>query len=201
MGIRPSKLFWSPVEKPLTMVPEMMQRANHYITTETLIVDKCEKQKRPRTEQSRGPTSRPSRWRLEGSNFNRSRPSTTPLNSTRTERHLGHYIQKQRDNPDWRPKSDQRPRTAEPIGRQIDVIVSGPTARGDSSSTRKAYVRAAVEKKPKCHLDPEISFQPEGEEYPDHDDAMVITICIANARKLGLTNQDFNPTDIYNDMV
>ncbi|RWW86706.1 hypothetical protein BHE74_00004498 [Ensete ventricosum] len=83
----------------------------------------------------------------------------------------------------------------------IDVIVSGPTARGDSSSTRKAYVRAAVEKKPKCRLDPEISFQPEGEEYPDHDDAMVITICIANARKLGLTNQDFNPTDIYNDMV
>ncbi|RWW33120.1 hypothetical protein GW17_00002195 [Ensete ventricosum] len=96
----------------------------------------------------------------------------------------------------------------------IDVIVSGPTARGNNSSTRKAYVRAAVEKKPRCRLDPEISFQPEGEEYSNHDDAMVITIRIANARvkrimidtrsvvdilyfetfqKLGLTDQDLIP--------
>ncbi|RWW41125.1 hypothetical protein BHE74_00053408, partial [Ensete ventricosum] len=85
MGIRPSKLFWSLVEKPPTIVPEMMQRANHFITAETPIAGKREEQKRPRTEQSRGPTSGPSRRRIEGSDFSRTRPPTTPLNSMRTE--------------------------------------------------------------------------------------------------------------------
>ncbi|RRT55694.1 hypothetical protein B296_00037211 [Ensete ventricosum] len=47
MGIRPSKLFWSLVKKPPTTVPEMMQRANHFITAEILIVGKREEQKRP----------------------------------------------------------------------------------------------------------------------------------------------------------
>ncbi|RWW70733.1 hypothetical protein BHE74_00021568 [Ensete ventricosum] len=82
---------------------------------------------------------------------------------------------------------------------------------GDSTSTRKAYARATIEKRPRRRPDPEISFQPEREEYPDHDDALVVTVCITNARvkrimidtqsatdilyfetfqKLGLTDQD-----------
>ncbi|RRT46393.1 hypothetical protein B296_00042097 [Ensete ventricosum] len=44
-----------------------------------------------------------------------------------------------------------------------------------------AYARVVVEKRPRHHRDPEISFQSEGEEYPDHDDALVIAVCIANA--------------------
>ncbi|RRT41456.1 hypothetical protein B296_00043701 [Ensete ventricosum] len=96
----------------------------------------------------------------------------------------------------------------------INIIVGRPAASGDSTSARKAYARAAVGKRPRHHLDPEISFQPDGEEYPDHDDALVIIVRIANARvkqimidigsvadilyfeafqKLGLTDQDLTP--------
>ncbi|RWW51648.1 hypothetical protein BHE74_00041981 [Ensete ventricosum] len=85
MGMRPSKLFWSLVEKPSTTVPEMMQRTNYFIVVEALIVRKREEQKRPRVEQPRGPTSGPSRRRIEGPDFSRPQPPMTPLNSTWTE--------------------------------------------------------------------------------------------------------------------
>ncbi|RRT54685.1 hypothetical protein B296_00043438 [Ensete ventricosum] len=62
-----------------------MQRANHYIATETLIIKKCEEQKRPPAEQSRRPTSGPSRRRVEGLDFSRLQSPTTPLNSTQTK--------------------------------------------------------------------------------------------------------------------
>ncbi|RZR84301.1 hypothetical protein BHM03_00011089 [Ensete ventricosum] len=39
-----------------------------------------------------------------------------------------------------------------------------------------------VEKRSRCHSDPEISFQPEGEEYVDHDNSLVVAMRIANAR-------------------
>ncbi|RWW75264.1 hypothetical protein BHE74_00016721 [Ensete ventricosum] len=84
MGICMSKLFWSLVEKPRTIVPKMMQRANHFIVAETLIVGKCKEQKRPRTEQPRGCTSGLSR-RIKGPDFSCSQPSMTLLNSTRTK--------------------------------------------------------------------------------------------------------------------
>ncbi|RZS28372.1 hypothetical protein BHM03_00061959 [Ensete ventricosum] len=71
MGMRPSKLFWSLVEKPSTTVPEMMQRTNYFIVAEALIVGKCEEQKRPRVEQPRGPASGPPRRRIEGPDFSR----------------------------------------------------------------------------------------------------------------------------------
>ncbi|RWW54243.1 hypothetical protein BHE74_00039182 [Ensete ventricosum] len=51
----------------------MMQRANHYIAAKTLIAEKHEEHKRPRMEQSRGPTSGPSRRRVEGLDFSYSR--------------------------------------------------------------------------------------------------------------------------------
>ncbi|RRT47938.1 hypothetical protein B296_00044090 [Ensete ventricosum] len=62
------------------------------------------------------------------------------------------------------------------IEKQIDIIVGGSPTRGDSSSARKAYAWAMVEKRPKYHQDPQITFRPEGEEYPDHDDALVISV-------------------------
>ncbi|RRT43276.1 hypothetical protein B296_00024051 [Ensete ventricosum] len=85
MGIRPSKLFWSLVEKPPTTVPEMMQRVNHFITVEAQIIEKREEQKHPQVEQPQGPTSGQPRRRIERPDFSRPRPPMTPLNSTRTE--------------------------------------------------------------------------------------------------------------------
>ncbi|RWW57341.1 hypothetical protein BHE74_00035871 [Ensete ventricosum] len=85
VGICPSKLFWSLVEKPPTIVPEMMQRANHFIVAEALIVGKPDEQKCPRVEQPWGPASGLPRRRIEGPDFSHPRPSTTPLNSMQTE--------------------------------------------------------------------------------------------------------------------
>ncbi|RWW19734.1 hypothetical protein GW17_00016184 [Ensete ventricosum] len=85
MGIRLSKLLWSLVKKPSTTVPEMMQRTNHFIAAKTLIHRKREEQKHPRTKQSQGSTSRPSRRRIEGPDFSHSLAPKTPLNSTRIE--------------------------------------------------------------------------------------------------------------------
>lgn len=49
MGLRPSCLFWSLVERILVMIPEVLQRANQYITTNIIVLDKCgEPHKRPR---------------------------------------------------------------------------------------------------------------------------------------------------------
>ncbi|RWV77270.1 hypothetical protein GW17_00061922 [Ensete ventricosum] len=54
-----------------------------------------------------------------------------------------------------------------PMVRQIDVIVGRPAVGGDSSSARKAYARAEVQKRPRARRDPEITFKSENE-YPAH---------------------------------
>ncbi|RZS27272.1 hypothetical protein BHM03_00060716 [Ensete ventricosum] len=82
-----------------------------------------------------------------------------------------------------------------------------------SSSARKAYARVEVQKRPRPRGDPGFTFDFESE-YPDHDDALVITACIANTsiiyimidtgsstdilyldafHKLGMTNRDLAP--------
>ncbi|RWW48329.1 hypothetical protein BHE74_00045600 [Ensete ventricosum] len=46
IGIRHSRFFWSLVERPPTIVPERLQRANQYIVIEALVAEKCEDHKR-----------------------------------------------------------------------------------------------------------------------------------------------------------
>ncbi|RRT45916.1 hypothetical protein B296_00021517 [Ensete ventricosum] len=100
-----------------------------------------------------------------------------------------------------------------PVERQIVVIVGGPAVGGVSSSVRKSYARAKVQKRPRPRSDLGFTFDYENE-YPDHDDALVVTARIANAcvkrikidigrsvdilyldafHKLGMTNRDLIP--------
>ncbi|RRT76595.1 hypothetical protein B296_00004599 [Ensete ventricosum] len=118
--------------------------------------------------------------------------------------HLDRYIMKPHE-PSLCPKG--------PVERQVDIIVGGPGAGGVSSSTRKAYALAKVQKMPRPRSDPGITFESESE-YLDHDDTLVVTGRIANARvrrimidtgssidilyldafhKLGMTNRDLIP--------
>ncbi|XP_065003886.1 uncharacterized protein LOC135636193 [Musa acuminata AAA Group] len=87
--------------------------------------------------------------------------------------YLGRYLKEPRE---------ATPRPRMPVERQVDVIIGGPAAGGGSSSARKSYARSSVEKRPRPELEPEISFGAEEGERSHHDDALVISIQIANAR-------------------
>ncbi|RZS25047.1 hypothetical protein BHM03_00058194 [Ensete ventricosum] len=86
MGLRPSRLFWSLIERPPTTLPEMLQRAHQYMTIETLVAGKRDETKRPRVEQPRGhPPPLPKRREDRSSMLPARPPPPIPLNSTRTE--------------------------------------------------------------------------------------------------------------------
>ncbi|RRT56913.1 hypothetical protein B296_00015337 [Ensete ventricosum] len=88
----------------------------------------------------------------------------------------------QQSAPEGRHPKDSSPRQKGPIEKQIDVMVSGPASGGDNTSACKAYARIAVEKRSRHDYDPEITSMSGDEEYPDHDDALVISARITNAR-------------------
>ncbi|RWV96563.1 hypothetical protein GW17_00040711 [Ensete ventricosum] len=71
-----------------------------------------------------------------------------------------------------------------PMKKQIDVIVSGPASSGDIMSGQKVYARADVEKRHRQRDEPEIALRA-GEEYPDHVDALAISVGIAYAMVKG----------------
>ncbi|RRT66608.1 hypothetical protein B296_00009514 [Ensete ventricosum] len=85
IGIRPSYLFWSLVERPPITVPEILQRANQYITVETMVAEKHEDHKHPQGEPSRGPPFGLSRRRVERDEQAMPRPPNVLLNSTQME--------------------------------------------------------------------------------------------------------------------
>ncbi|XP_065017713.1 uncharacterized protein LOC135644173 [Musa acuminata AAA Group] len=85
--------------------------------------------------------------------------------------HLGRYLKSREAIPCPRG----------PPERQIDVISSGPAAGGTSTVARKAYARSAVEKCPWLEHEPTITFGAGEVERSHHDDALVISVQIANA--------------------
>ncbi|RWW89867.1 hypothetical protein BHE74_00001036, partial [Ensete ventricosum] len=84
-GLKPSRFFWSLIERPPTTLPEMLQRAHQYVAAETMIAGKRDETKRPRGEQSRGHLAPPPKKREDRSGLLPARPPPIPLNSTRTE--------------------------------------------------------------------------------------------------------------------
>ncbi|RRT70689.1 hypothetical protein B296_00001752 [Ensete ventricosum] len=95
---------------------------------------------------------------------------------------LYHYVCDQSSFPDGRPPIDPSPRPKGPVKNQIDVIIGGSASSDDSSSAHKAYACIEVGKRPAHEEDLDITFRSGNEEYPNHDDALVIAIRMVNAR-------------------
>ncbi|XP_009391097.2 uncharacterized protein LOC103977328 [Musa acuminata AAA Group] len=229
-GLKPSRFFWSLIEKPPATVPEMLHRANQYVAGEALAAGRRPVAKKSRTEQPRAATSsidlRPHR-RPDHPEQRLPRPPPLPLNTPRTEiflqirekgllrppnpmratyKNRSKYCRFHRDHghdtEDCHDLQNQieelirrgylgrylkepreaTPRPRMPVERQVDVIIGGPAAGDSSSSARKSYARSSVEKRPRPELEPEISFGAEEGERSHHDNALVISVQIANAR-------------------
>ncbi|RZS19009.1 hypothetical protein BHM03_00051356, partial [Ensete ventricosum] len=84
MELRPSRFFWSLIERPPSTVPEMLQRASQYVAAESLVAAKREDHKKSRGDKPQGQPSRTSR-RRDRPELPAPRPLPIPLNSTRTE--------------------------------------------------------------------------------------------------------------------
>ncbi|RWW52500.1 hypothetical protein BHE74_00041079 [Ensete ventricosum] len=80
--------------------------------------------------------------------------------------------------------------------KQINVIIGGPTSGGDNPSACKAYAQTTIQKRPRQEPFPEITFRSREEEYLDHDDALVISTRIANARVKRIMVDTGSSTDI-----
>ncbi|XP_009388053.2 uncharacterized protein LOC103974878 [Musa acuminata AAA Group] len=211
-GLRPSRFFWSLVERPPAAVPEMLQRASQFVAAETWMAGKREDHKKVKSEPSRQLQPVASRRRTDRPE---SRSPLPALNSSRTEiflhekgkgllkdphpmrnpreladrsrGHLGQYL---------RPNKEQSPRPEGPVERHVNVIAGGPASGGGSMSGRKAYARAAPDEASGHEPELEITFPTGASERPDHDDALVISARVANAQVRRIMVDTGSSTDI-----
>lgn len=89
--------------------------------------------------------------------------------------HRGHH--KRFPNKSRKPS----PHPQGPMEKQIEVIIDEPALEGDSSSERKAYAWAVIEKSLRNEEGPEITLVWEAK-YLEHDDVLVILVRMANVR-------------------
>ncbi|RRT70390.1 hypothetical protein B296_00011781, partial [Ensete ventricosum] len=88
-GLRPSRFFWSLIERPPTTMPEMLQRAHQYVAAEMLVACKREETKCPRGEQSRGYLTPSPKRREDRSSMLLAKPPHSPqFNSNRDLFHI-----------------------------------------------------------------------------------------------------------------
>nr|XP_009413510.1 PREDICTED: uncharacterized protein LOC103994799 [Musa acuminata subsp. malaccensis] len=164
IGLWPSRFFWSLVERPPTAIPEMLQRVNQFIVAEVWMTGKREDHKRVRAEPSHG-----QHWH----GTEECRELKRQIEELIRKGHLGRYLQQDKG---------LSPQPEGLVEHQINMITGGPAAGGNSMSGRKAYAQATTAEATRRRPDPEVTFPAEGAGRSEHNDALVITVRIANAQ-------------------